>query len=144
VLPHNSSARAASVRAVFARTIQCLQTNNECALAQCITFADWLRLHLLSFQPGTFTESTTVSIEMAAHQDAFGPDIRSDILKLRQSSVLFSKPVLVGFYYTKSSHNTVYVEKFDEPSRAWRIVEVPDNAPLSTSVTLNVRSFSYW
>jgi len=144
VSPHNSSARADCVRAVFARTIQCVPTNNECALAQRITFADWPRPHRVSFEPGTFTDSTTVSIEMAAHQDAFGADIGGDVLKLRPSAVLFRKPALLEFYHARSALNTVYVEKFDEPSRAWRVVEVRDNAPLSTSVALNVSSFSYW
>jgi hypothetical protein len=75
--------------------------------------------------PGTFADSTEVSIEISQNGVGCGEGSDGvDILKLRPSSILFKNPLTVFFHYEASSQNTVYIQKYSENLQTWNTVEI--------------------
>jgi len=92
------------IQAVEAVSITCVNGSGACAEAQEITHAQWPRQHSIYSPPGTFEDSTEVSMEISRNGSACGEESSgTDILILHPSSAILNQSVTVSFHYEASS-----------------------------------------
>jgi len=114
------------------------------------SFNGWPRLHRLRIDPGTFSATTLIDVEIVKDLSIFPSSLdldKTDILKFEVArSEKFLKPITMTMTYTVQPAGTVpEFQTFDPMARVWVTLGAPVQIDTNThTVQVKVPHFSFW
>jgi hypothetical protein len=133
---------------------QCIQSTQSVSvdnsLETSFSFRGWPRLHGLKIDAGTFSDKTSINVEIVKDLSIFPRSLdleKTDILKFDVTgSDKFQKPITMTMAYTVQPAGTVPVfQTFDPVGRVWVELKAPVQVDtISKTVQGKVPHFSFW